>query len=223
MRGSLSVAFGLALFMMPGIARAADNTVDKSAGRKIVLHGIAPGHAGCSACHHVNGAGQPSVGIPRLAGLSAAYITTQLGYFASGKRQNPVMEPFAKELTPAQRKAVAAYFASLPIPPKQVIIAPSKALLQRGKTIFEKGNSKMGLAACAMCHGLQGQGMAAFPRIGGQSRDYILQQLTLWHSGAQRDPGDQAMRQEAHNLSPSDIQAVAAYVHSLPTKKESAK
>jgi len=40
----------------------------------------------CSACHASNGAGNESLGAPRLAGQSAAYIERQLAAFRSGRR-----------------------------------------------------------------------------------------------------------------------------------------
>jgi hypothetical protein len=74
-----------------------------------------------------NGAGQPDVGIPRLAGLTSSYIAAQLEYFATGARHDPVMSPYAAMLTPVQRQAVADYFASLRVPEKPDLVQASAA------------------------------------------------------------------------------------------------
>lgn len=50
---------------------------------------------------------------PRLSGQHAAYLLAQLNSFASGKRPNAVMSPIAASLTPADRKAVSSYLATL--------------------------------------------------------------------------------------------------------------
>jgi cytochrome c553 len=52
-----------------------------AAGRAIVADGVAPGRPGCAACHVQDGSGQPDVGMPRLAGLTASYLLDQLNYF----------------------------------------------------------------------------------------------------------------------------------------------
>lgn len=40
---------------------------------------------------------------PRLAGVSTAYLRSQLEAFASGTRKNPIMQPIAQALSPEQR------------------------------------------------------------------------------------------------------------------------
>ncbi len=67
--------------------------------------------ATCQACH-----GRDGVGImgtyPTLSGQYADYIEQALGQYRSGARRNAIMMPFASQLTPADIKAVAAYFAA---------------------------------------------------------------------------------------------------------------
>lgn len=71
----------------------------------------------CAACHGARGEGNPDVGAPRLAGLSRAYIATQLGNFRSGLRGSDpndapaaAMAATAKQLpNDAAVAAVAAY------------------------------------------------------------------------------------------------------------------
>ncbi len=186
-------------------------------GRAVALHGTEPGRAACAACHMADGAGQPDVGIPRLAGLTGVYITDQLGYFASGARQNPAMAPYAVALSPAERLEVAAYFASLPLPPPTQAVEETPALLAQGRHLFLDGNERGGLLACAQCHGPTALGVGDFsPRLAGQSQAYLTSELHLWRDGALRDPKGAFMRSVAGHLSPADVTAVAAFVASLP-------
>ena len=61
--------------------------------------GAQPGATACVACHGADGMGLAPAGFPRLAGLSADYLSKQLHDFQSGKRVSPVMQPLAKALT----------------------------------------------------------------------------------------------------------------------------
>jgi cytochrome c553 len=82
-------------------------------GKQIVLHGNANGALPCAACHGVNGAGKAAIGAPALAGLPAPVIEADLAGLAKGNGSE-IMASIAQALTPAEVKAVAAYFASLP-------------------------------------------------------------------------------------------------------------
>jgi cytochrome c553 len=64
----------------------------------------------CSACH---GPGGYKVGAPALQGQQPAYIERQLAAFTQGMRQNDIneqMRTIAKQLTPAEMRAVAAFY-----------------------------------------------------------------------------------------------------------------
>lgn len=209
--------------VIAGASRLAPATVNGptiDTGYKIAVQGVSPEHPSCSACHQENGAGQPDVGIPRLAGLTSSYIAAQLEYFATGARQDPAMSPYAAMLTPVQRQAVADYFASLPVPEQPDPVQVSAATLDRGRTLFLDGNYRTGLLSCSDCHGITGLGVGAFsPRLAGQSGDYIAKQLQQWQSGNLRDPQGSFMRAEASHLSPSEIVVLSVFVSSLGGKE----
>jgi cytochrome c553 len=86
-------------------------------GAAIALHGTSQGALPCQACHGMQFQGNAAIGAPALAGLSADVTLNSLQMIASGSLgQNVVMKSIAMSLTPAEREAVAAYFASLPAP-----------------------------------------------------------------------------------------------------------
>ena len=99
--------------LLAGNARADDIAL----GKTIATQGTTTGVAACIGCHGAQGEGNAAAGFPRLAGTNAAYLSAQLAAFADGSRQNPVMQPLAKLLSPHDRDAVSAYFASLPASP----------------------------------------------------------------------------------------------------------
>lgn len=184
-----------------------------SSGQAIAMHGTANGVAACISCHGAKGEGNAAAGFPRLAGVSAAYLSAQLTAFADGSRQNPIMQPMAKLLSARERAAVAQYFAGLPPPPaikasENGSVKPSDV----GAWIATRGRWDVGLPACVQCHGPGGIGVGAtFPPLAGQPASYIASQLNNWKSGT-RPPGPMAlMPAVASKLSSTDITAVAAY------------
>lgn len=213
--------------LIAGLSRIAPAVADEpgvNAGYRIAVHGVSPERASCASCHQQNGAGQPDVGIPRLAGLTSSYIAAQLEYFATGARHDPVMSPYAAMLTPVERREVADYFASLPVPEQPDLIQPSAATLHHGRTLFLDGDYHTGLLSCSQCHGSTGLGVGDFsPRLDGQSADYVAQKLQQWQTGDLRDPNGSFMRSEASHLTRSDIAALAAFVSSLKGKEAGEK
>ena len=209
--------------LIAGVSRLAPAIGDEptfATGYRIAVHGVSPERPSCSSCHQQNGAGQPDVGIPRLAGLNSSYIAAQLEYFATGARHDPVMSPYAAMLTPVQRQAVADYFASLPVPEQPDLAQASAARVDRGRTLFLDGDYRTGLLSCSQCHGRTGLGVGDFsPQLAGQSADYVAQKLHQWQSGDPRDPKGSFMRAEASHLTQSEIAALAAFVSSLQGKE----
>lgn len=89
-------------------------------GATLAMQGAGAGtsHAipACDSCHGAAGLGIAPE-FPRLAGQSAAYLAAQLTDWRKGSRNGNnlhLMRNVAVMLSPAQIKAVAAYFASLP-------------------------------------------------------------------------------------------------------------
>lgn len=66
----------------------------------------------CKACHQANFEGGAPA--PRLAGLSAEYLTSAMNAFADGQRTNNLDMPgFMKALSQSDREAIAKYLAGL--------------------------------------------------------------------------------------------------------------
>jgi cytochrome c553 len=81
------------------------------AGEAIFETGVAAhGVLACASCHGARAEGNAA--IPRLAGQHDEYLRVQLGAFASGPRDNPVMHVIAKGMTPEEVKDVSAYLSS---------------------------------------------------------------------------------------------------------------
>ena len=78
------------------------------------LVGSTPAKAeACAACHGKNGAGTTD-DYPDIGGQHADYLAQALNDYRLGKRKNPVMAPFAQQLTRDEIRMIAAYFAKQP-------------------------------------------------------------------------------------------------------------
>jgi cytochrome c553 len=80
------------------------------------------------ACANCHGPGGTGVGeIPYLAGLHAGYLQASLGEWKAGTRRtdpSSQMPRIAKQLTDADIKALASYYASQPAPQRRASAKP---------------------------------------------------------------------------------------------------
>jgi cytochrome c553 len=77
----------------------------------------------------------------------------------------------------------------------------SAANVEAGKEIAKK--------TCAACHGVDGNSASAdFPRLAGQSEDYLVKSMQRYKSGTRKNA---IMAPMAANLSQRDMEDVAAY------------
>lgn len=164
----------------------------------------------CAACHGADGNSVISVN-PKLAGQSAAYLYKQLSEFKSGKRANAVMSLQVKDLTDGQMKALAAYYAEQTA---NLAKAKTEGKGSLGEKIYRAGIVETKVPACAACHGATGEGIPnRFPRVSAQHKDYTLQQLKNFRSGA-RENGPM-MQTIAKKMTDAEMAAVADYIQGL--------
>ena len=73
--------------------------------------------------------------------------------------------------------------------------------------------------ACSACHGSEAKGQGEIPRLAGQFFPYTVKALTNWSrargQGPEKDETVAIMTPTAHNLTQTQIAAVAAYVSYL--------
>ena len=175
--------------------------------------------AACTSCHGSKGEGNALAGFPRLAGLSMPYLQRQLTAFASGERQNAVMQLIAKALTAPQQAVLAGYFSRLPSPlPGAVSDAIGIKSTDVGAWLAERGRWENGLPACVECHAQGGVGVGtAFPPLAGQPVTYIENQLHAFKRKTRSGGPMNLMGVVASKLSETDITAVANYYGEIKT------
>lgn len=67
----------------------------------------------CAYCHGVDGIARDTE-VPHLAGQNERYLFNQMMAFRSGKRVHKEMRYMARQMSPEEIGALAAYYAALP-------------------------------------------------------------------------------------------------------------
>tara|TARA_B100001939_G_scaffold308482_1_gene289114 strand:+ start:4420 stop:4863 length:444 start_codon:yes stop_codon:yes gene_type:complete len=67
-------------------------------------------------------------------------------------------------------------------------------------------------AGCAACHGQNGEGMAVFPALKGQTADYIIDRLTTYKNKGEVGAMSSTMWAQAGQLSEQDIATLGKFI-----------
>lgn len=208
---SLLLATLAASGLASAAAPAAPAKADAAKGATLYDAGdAARGLPACASCH--GAAGNSTIAAnPKLSAQFEAYTHKQLVDFTTPARNQPVMTTYAKMLSDAEKRDVAAYLATQQ--PKQGA-AKNKDTVELGKKIYRGGIAERGVAACASCHGANGNGIPAqYPRLAGQHQDYTVAQLQAFKGGARNNSPQ--MTTLAQRMSDQEMKAVADYIAGL--------
>ncbi len=171
----------------------------------------------CAACHAADG-NSPVPANPKIAGQFADYLNKQLNDFKAvgGKkpaRESAVMNGMVANLSPADMKALAAYYSGQK---PRLSAASDKDVVAQGQKLWRGGNAATGVPACAGCHGPTGAGIPGqYPRLAGQYPEYIAAQLKLFREGGRANDPNGVMRGVASKMSEREMNAVAQYAAGL--------
>ncbi|WP_408645514.1 c-type cytochrome [Thioalkalivibrio paradoxus] len=179
-------------------------------------------YATCVSCHGAEGEGS---GIfPKIAGQSAEYIAERLSQYRAGETvgpNTPLMAPHASALSDEAIADLAVYVATLGEPADDPAVEDEAAVEDEPAPEAEPvaaGDAERGqqrYATCVSCHGPEGQGMGIFPKIAGQSAEYIAERLSQYRAGETVGPNTPLMAPHASALSDEAIADLAAYVASF--------
>ena len=166
----------------------------------------------CSTCHGPRGI-STSPEFPILAAQRQAYIVAQLGNFQQKTREEKAAHDFmygiAGNLDVKTIESIAAYYSAQPPAPGRTADPAQIAL---GKKLFETGVVDRGIPPCVSCHGAKAEGVADFPRLAGQHAKYVMRQIEYIQGLVRKAP---VMHGIVKDLTPAEIDAIAAYVQSL--------
>lgn len=164
----------------------------------------------CDGCHGESG-NSTDPQIPKLAGQYGNYIIKQVRNYQLGNRSHAIMSAMAATISDDDLFDAAAYYSS-----QKKMNGGGLSDNLTGKDLFSNSAiSNMGLA-CVNCHGEGGNGMepqiSAFPVIGGQHKDYIIQQLVKFRDGKRTNSPNNIMNRITGSLTDSQIESLAEYV-----------
>jgi cytochrome c553 len=215
-KGATRLALAVAVLagLMAGCAnveRSRDTANPNVSGDTLAMHV-------CSNCHGPTG-NSVSPNFPNLAAQQAVYLAAQLHAFKGHSRMDPAgfeyMWGLSHDLTDKQIQELAAHFAGQKLERQRIEGKPER--IAAGKAIFTSGLPDQSVPACSSCHGPDGMGNAAFPRIAGQHVDYLVKQLNVFQRTNQR-PAGAVMKTVAHQLTRQNIENVAAYLQAMPNQ-----
>jgi cytochrome c553 len=166
------------------------------------------GNTAESACGRCHGQGGADFGraIPRLDIQTPEYIAQALAAFRDGARASGTMITAARGLSDEAIETLAARFGKT-----MAISGREEADTSRGKEIATRGIPERKIPACESCHGPAAR--PEYPRLAGQDRHYILQQLNLFVTlgPARGGPYAHMMAEAARGLTNEDMEDVAAW------------
>lgn len=168
-------------------AASAPSAADVAAGKLVA-------EQKCLSCHGLDGkATGPD--IPNLAGQKLAYLQSALNGYKTGSRPHAALQQLSAELSEADARNIAAYYASLkPVAP--AVAAPADL-------------GKLAAAACTTCHGADGNSkLNGTPSLAGQHPGFLVNAMHAYQSGA-RD--DKIMATQVGKLDAAGVEKVAMY------------
>ena len=171
----------------------------------------------CIGCHGKEGHSEVLI-YPNLAKQHPEYIAKQLHNFKNKTRSNNyAMSQFAGNMTANDIADIAAYLKD----PAAVANVKSHKVMPSAPVTAAVIAGKTKSATCGACHGVDGNTTTpVYPKLAGQSADYIVKQLQDFKSGARKNA---TMAPMAAGLSEQDMQEIASYYSAqtlLTTKKK---
>ena len=192
----LGIALALAL---AGCGEKREAAAPKPVGADLAA-GKAIAERDCKACHGVNGGGVAPA-IPHLAAQRENYLYASLKEYKDGKRAHAALKDMTAQMSEADLRNVAAYFASLPA----VASAPAQDV--KHSSPFEQGKALA--AACAGCHGEDGNAKTpGTPSLAGQQPHYLVAAIQEYHRGDRRTGMMKSVLRDSDRL---DLENLALY------------
>ena len=162
-----------------------------------------PAFAHCASCHLHDGSGRPDGSIPRLNGQRRSVLQNKLYRLRAGMMRLPVMDPFARSLTPAEIVQLATYLSQLP----ETVTSSEASEEERavGASLYAEH--------CASCHGAHGEGHDGLfaSRLCGQYAGYMTRRL-LEVQDESRGSADAVMKGVLEGLPFQDLGPIVSWL-----------
>jgi cytochrome c553 len=175
----------------------------RSGSREAIGRGASLAIQQCTMCHGAQGV--TTADTPNLAGQYPEVVVKQLVDYKNGDRTSAIMQALAAHLTDADFADIAAYYASLPKVRKTPLPYTDEV-----PALVRVGDPLRNIAPCASCHGGIDRKFGT-PWLEGMPRQYLLDQLRAFASGARRNDSHAQMRNMSRAMTPQEIDEVAEF------------
>ena len=171
----------------------------------------------CVVCHGERGGGVADAAFPRLAGQPADYLASQMKAFRDGRRTYAPMNYLMARQSDVYLQEIAGWLSAQK-PDQHVValrtrFAADTSAMAAGEDLVRNGRPDAGLPACASCHGSTLNGtLPGIPALAGLPRDFLIEQVGSWKTGAHRSPEPNCMARIAQRMSGGDIVAAATWL-----------
>ena len=154
----------------------------------------------CKTCHGENGGGVAPA-IPHLAAQREGYLLASLNEYKAGKRTHAGLRDIAAQMSDADMRNVAAYFAGLPP------VLNLSATDVKHTSLYEKG--KAFAAECASCHGEDGNAKTSgTPSLAGQQPHYLVTSILEYHRDDRKMTSMKSVVRDSDRL---DLESLALF------------
>ena len=168
----------------------------------------------CIGCHGIVGyqSSFPEVyKVPMISHQSGKYIVNSLKAYQSSERKHPTMRSIAKGVSEQDMLDIAAYYETH---------GKNVTLAEQASPAPEKVNALLTKGACNSCHGANFSKPIdpSFPKIAGQSRDYLFVALKSYKSDSNTTWGrsNAVMGGVAKQFSNAELKELANYIGKQP-------
>jgi cytochrome c553 len=165
----------------------------------------------CAGCHGLDGNSTVPT-FPKLAGRHPEYLVRELKQFCSGDRKSAIMSPICTTLDPKDFKALGEYFGAQKPTSNPVLDHQAAAI---GMKLYMDGDEDRGVPSCAGCHSSDGVGRSRFPRLAGQHKEYLIQEMYNFRTDQRNYGAARLMRDVAKRMTDDEIKAVAEFLSGL--------
>jgi cytochrome c553 len=185
--------------------------------------------SGCAPCHGAPGRPQSPVALemtpmpPRLSRQIHKWNSSQLFWIVKHGVKYTGMPAWVARHRDDEVWAMVAFIERLPeMTPRQYLRLSTGAETprRRQRVAFQSGSLAKALDNCARCHGRDGagRGVAAFPILSGQSRQYLYNSLQAYAAG-ERHSG--IMQPAVSGIGPRMLRVLAEHYAEANARRES--
>ena len=167
----------------------------------------------CFGCHGEDG-NSPDPQFPKLSGQYGIYMTKQMRNYLYNTRSHQMMGDIAVAVSDEDLDDISAYFASQPM-----MKGDHPSTNKTGKKLYDNNDLSRMMVRCKNCHGPTGKGLdpgnPVNPVIGGQHKEYLLEQLINFREGVRSNSTGGLMNTTVHQLSDKELEGLSDYISGL--------